>query len=133
MGVYCSFVPRLFPSFLSHTVVCTVCDKKLGRSLGTRLCALYIGYMTNRIHATKWDSNAKLRARCQVIYLLWLGYQVWLIFYYRSIPPSKIRPPPSFRLIPAQGTVLPAKRVHFGFFEKIVYNFKQTSSMFKIS
>ena len=30
-------------------------------------------------------------------------------------------------------TVLPAKRVHFGFFEKIVYNFKQTSSMFKIS
>ena len=33
----------------------------------------------------------------------------------------------------ATHTVLPAKRVHFGFFEKIVYNFKQTSSMFKIS
>ena len=36
-----SLVPRLLPSFLSHTVqktvFCTVCDKKLGRSLGTRL------------------------------------------------------------------------------------------------
>ena len=32
-----SLVPRLLPSFLSHTVLCPVCHKNLARSLGTRL------------------------------------------------------------------------------------------------
>ena len=35
-----SLVPRLLPSFLSHTV----CDKKLGRSLGTRLAEYTLGH-----------------------------------------------------------------------------------------
>jgi len=47
-----SLVPRLLPSFLSHTVqktgvFCTVCDKKLGRSLRTRLYG-YTNQQTNR-------------------------------------------------------------------------------------
>ena len=37
VDVLISFVPRLLPSFLSHTVQYVVFDKKLGRSLGMRL------------------------------------------------------------------------------------------------
>ena len=40
--MHSSLVPRLVPSFLSHKVERTVRDKKLGRSLGTGLHALFI-------------------------------------------------------------------------------------------